>query len=52
MKTFGIAVIVLGIVCELLLTLARLGGGAVSPTAFGVSAMLIATGWRLRKEGA
>jgi len=51
MRIFGIVLFILGITFELLFTIALLGGAEVSPTAFGVGAMLIVSGWRLRTYG-
>lgn len=51
MRIFGLVVLILGIAFELLFTIARLGGAEVSPTAFGVGAFLIISGWRLRTYG-
>jgi hypothetical protein len=51
MRIFGIVVLILGISSELLFTIACLGGSEVSLTAFGVGALLIVSGWRLRTYG-
>jgi len=51
MRIFGYVLLFVGIVFELLLVLARLGGGKVSPTAFAVVAILILSSWRLRAYG-
>jgi len=51
MRILGLVLMIVGIVFELLLILARLGGGKVSPAPFVVSAMIFVVGMRLRSYG-
>ena len=49
-RTLGFALMTVGIIAEILLVMAQLGGGQVQSTAFGVAALMIYQGRRLKKS--
>jgi len=52
MRIAGYLLLIVGVLFAVLFALALMGGANLPPTVYGITLMLIVSGWRLKKSSA